>query len=134
MYPLTATHYDPKQKIWSGPQRKDLFNRDLTLGEVIFEVLSKNPQKTIQIHDVTKKKFTCEELLKNSEILSKNLLKFGLQAGDVIGLYASNWSHVTTLMLSSFLCGTPVNALYPGFDKGKHWNKITSSCGIPHFH
>ncbi|XP_061386668.1 luciferin 4-monooxygenase-like [Musca vetustissima] len=117
MYPLTATYYDPEEKIWSGPQRKDLYNKDITLGEVIFDVLSKWPEKTIQIHDVSGEKLTGQQLLDHSRILSKNLMKLGLRKGDVIGLVASNWTHVTTLMLSSFLCGTPVNALYPGFDK-----------------
>lgn len=119
MYPLTATYYDAKEKIWSGPQRKDFYNKDITLAEVIFEVLSKCPDKVIQIHDVTQEKLTAQQLLDHSRVLSKNLLKLGLKKGDVIGLMASNWTHVTTLMLSSFVCGTPVNALYQSFDKGK---------------
>lgn len=118
MYPLTASYYDVDQKIWHGPRRKDLYNSQITLGEVIYEVLSQYPEKIIQIHDVSGEKFTAKELLHNAESLSKNLLRLGLNVGDTIGLYASNWTHVTTIMLASFLCGTPVNALYPGFDKG----------------
>ncbi|XP_073848619.1 uncharacterized protein [Musca autumnalis] len=117
LHPLTATYYDPDQKIWSGPKCKDLYNENITLGEVIYAALSKHPQKIIQIHDVSGVKVTCAELLHNAKVLARNLLKLDLKLGDVIGLYASNWSHTTTLMLASFLCGTPVNALYPGFDK-----------------
>ncbi|XP_061386669.1 uncharacterized protein LOC133321600 [Musca vetustissima] len=117
LHPLAATYYDPEQKIWSGPQRKDLYNNEITLGEVIFEALAKHPQKIIQIHDVSGVKLTCAELLHHAKVLARNLLKLDLKVGDVIGLYASNWTHTTTLMLASFLCGTPVNALYPAFDK-----------------
>ncbi|XP_073848618.1 uncharacterized protein [Musca autumnalis] len=117
MHPLTATYYDAKEKTWSGPRRKDLYNADITLGEVIFEVLQKQPLKFIQIHDVNGGKMTSGELLTNSKILCKHLWNLGLRKGDVIGLFANNWTHVTTLMLASFLAGTPVNALYPGFDK-----------------
>lgn len=119
MYPLTATYYDPEQKLWYGPQRKDLYNPDITLGEVIYDVLSKCPEKIMQIHDVSGEKLTASQLLHNAEVLCKNLIGLGLKVGDTIGLYASNWTHVTTLMLASFFCGTPVNALYAGFDKGK---------------
>ncbi|XP_075166530.1 putative 4-coumarate--CoA ligase 3 [Haematobia irritans] len=114
---LTATFYDADQRIWYGPRREDSYSSDKTLGEVIYDALKRNPKKVIQIHDVTGEKLTCEELLTSAEALSRNLLKLGLKVGDVIGLYAHNWTHVTTVMLASFLCGTPVNALYPGFDK-----------------
>ncbi|XP_013097606.2 uncharacterized protein LOC106080688 [Stomoxys calcitrans] len=117
LHPLTESYYDAEQKIWRGPQRKDIYNAEVTLGEVIYEVLKKNPQKIIHIQDVTGERLTCEQLLNYAEALSRSLLKLGLKSGDVIGLYANNWTHVTTLMLASFLCGTPVNALYPGFDK-----------------
>ncbi|XP_005183357.1 uncharacterized protein LOC101887963 [Musca domestica] len=117
LHPLTATYYDPDRKIWSGPQRKDVYNENITLGEVIYATLSKHPQKIIQIHDVSGVKLTCAELLHKAKALARNLLKLDLKVGDVIVLYASNWTHSTTLMLASFLCGTPVNALCPAFDK-----------------
>ncbi|XP_005183356.1 2-succinylbenzoate--CoA ligase-like [Musca domestica] len=117
MHPLTGTHYDAKEKLWSGPNCKEIYNENITLGEVIYDVLSKQPQKVIQIHDISGEKLTSGELLKCAEALTKHLWSFGLRPGDIIGLFANNWTQVTTLMVSSFLAGTPVNALYPGFDK-----------------
>ena len=123
MFPLTATYYDPQQKIWSGPEKKDLYHESMTLGEVAFVEFSKNPQKIIQINDSTNENLTAAEFLDHVTALSKNFLKLGLKAGDVVGLYSHNFTHTATVMVASYLCGTPVNALYPGFDKGDK-NKI----------
>ncbi|KAM7341861.1 uncharacterized protein ACRADG_009494 [Cochliomyia hominivorax] len=117
MFPLTATYYDPQQKLWSGPKRKDLYNEKITLGEVTFLEYTKNPKKIIQINDATNEKMTAEEFLDHATALAKNFLKMGLKPGDVVGLYSHNFTHTATVMLASYLCGTPVNALYPGFDK-----------------
>ncbi|XP_037810846.1 luciferin 4-monooxygenase-like [Lucilia sericata] len=117
MLPLTATYYDPQQKLWSGPVKKDLYNENITLGEVIFLELSKHPQKLIQINDSTNEEMKAEEFLDHVMALSKNLLKLGLKVGDVVGMYANNATHTATVMVAAYLCGTPVNALYPGFDK-----------------
>lgn len=118
MFPLTATYYDPKEKIWSGPSKKDIYSKEITLGEVAWLELSKNPQKVIQIHDATKEQLTAQEFKDHIWALSKNFLKLGLKVGDVIGLNAHNSTHAATVMVASFLCGTPVSALFPGFDKG----------------
>ncbi|KNC21035.1 hypothetical protein FF38_02010 [Lucilia cuprina] len=117
MFPLTATHYNPQKKLWSGPEKKDLYNENMTLGEVTYLEFVKNPQKVIQINDTTKEQMTAQEFLLHVRALSKNLLKMGLKAGDVVGMYANNATHTATIMMAAYLCGTPVNALYPGFDK-----------------
>ncbi|XP_013097609.2 uncharacterized protein LOC106080690 [Stomoxys calcitrans] len=117
MYPLTASYYDAKQKVWSGPQCKDLYSPNITLGEVICDALAKNPQKIIQIDDATGEKLRCNQLLHYAKALARNLLNLGLKPNDVISLYANNWTHVATLMLACLLCGTPVNSLFPGFDR-----------------
>lgn len=121
MFPLTATYYDAQEKLWSGPQRKDLYNENMTLGEVAFLELSKNPKKVIQINDSTGEQLTSEEFLDHSTTLARNFIKIGLKPGDVVGLYAQNSTHIATVVMASYLCGTPVNALYPGFDKGEEW-------------
>lgn len=119
MFPLTGTVYDSAQKIWSGPERKDLYHENMTLGEATFLGYSKNPEKIIQINDSTNERMTAREFLGHAATLAKNLLKMGVQVGDVVGLYAQNATHTATVMMSAFLCGTPVNAVYFGFDKGK---------------
>ncbi|XP_073811716.1 uncharacterized protein [Musca autumnalis] len=53
MFPLVSTTYDPEQRLWYGPKRKDLHSENMTLGEVICHQLKKQPNKIIQIHDGT---------------------------------------------------------------------------------
>lgn len=118
MFPITATYYDPKEKLWSGPSKKDVYSKEITLGEVAWLELSKNPKKVIQINDGTKEEMTAQEFQDYIWALSKNFLKLGIKVGDVVGFYSHNSTHTATVMVASFLCGTPVNALFPGFDKG----------------
>lgn len=119
MQKYTGTYYDDQEKIWYGPKRKDLYNTDLTVGEIALMQLRLNPKKIIQIMDSTGETLTAEQLSTYALNLSRNLLKLNLRPKDVIGLYAKNTTHVATVMLASFLCGTPVNALFPAFDLGK---------------
>lgn len=118
MLSLMGTYYDPVEKMWQGPHRKDVYNENLTLGEAAIIQLSKNSQKIIQIMDSTGETLTGQELMDFSITLARNLINLNMKPKDVIGLYAQNTTHVATVMLASFLCGTPVNALFPGFDTG----------------
>ncbi|XP_075166531.1 uncharacterized protein LOC142238708 [Haematobia irritans] len=117
MFTLTGTTYNANEKIWSGPVLKDLYNPQMTLGEAIVRQLLKTPRKTIQIMGTSGESLTVEEFLEHSMILAHNLLEAGLKCNDIVGLYAQHSVHVATVMMASFLCGTPVNALFPGFDQ-----------------
>lgn len=118
MEPFTGSYFDSREKIWHGPKRKNLYNSDLTLGEIAFAQLRRSPRKIIQIMDSTGETLTAQELMDYSLNLARNLMALHLKPKDVVGLYAQNTTHVATVMLASFLCGTPVNALFPGFDLG----------------
>ncbi|KAM7342993.1 uncharacterized protein ACRADG_010170 [Cochliomyia hominivorax] len=114
---FVGTDYDPNEKIWYGPKRKDLYNSDLTIGEVALMQLRKDPQKIIQIMDTTGETLKAGELANYAVNVARNLLNLHLKPKDVVGLYAQNTTHVATVMLASFLCGTPVNALFPAFNE-----------------
>ncbi|TMW41679.1 hypothetical protein DOY81_013241, partial [Sarcophaga bullata] len=66
--------------------------------------------------DTTGETLTGQQLMDYSVTLARNLMNLNIKSKDVIGLYAQNSTHVATVMLASFLCGAPVNALFPGFD------------------
>lgn len=117
MLQLTGTIYNAQEKIWSGPVSKNLYSDEMTVGEAIVLQLQKRPEKIIQIVDSTGETQTSQEFLENSLTLAGNILKMGLKPKDIVGLYARNSQHTATVMMASFLCGTPVNALYPDFDK-----------------
>ncbi|XP_075168491.1 uncharacterized protein LOC142240673 [Haematobia irritans] len=117
MIKITGTTYDDEEKIWSGPKTKNLYSTELTVGEAIVNQLLKTPRKVIQIVDSTGETLTAMEFLNHSLALADNILKSGIKCSDVVGLYARHSLHLATVMMASCLCGTPVSALFPGFDK-----------------
>lgn len=43
------TFYDEKTKTWRGPRKNYLFNKHVTIGEVILTELEKDPNKIGQV-------------------------------------------------------------------------------------
>uniref|UniRef100_A0A1I8NYI0 AMP-dependent synthetase/ligase domain-containing protein n=1 Tax=Stomoxys calcitrans TaxID=35570 RepID=A0A1I8NYI0_STOCA len=113
---VVGTTYDEKEKVWSGPIVKDAYDSDMTLGKAIVMQLQKTPQKIIQIWDLTGETLTSQQFLDYSTALAKNMLKMGVTCPDVVGLYAQHSLHVGTMMMASFLCGTPVSGVFHGFE------------------
>ncbi|XP_059225812.1 uncharacterized protein LOC106080676 [Stomoxys calcitrans] len=116
MAKVVGTTYDEEGKVWSGPIVNDLYGSDVTLAKAIVMQLEKTPQKVIQIIDSTGETLTAQQFLDYSTALAKNMLKMGLKCQDVVGLYAQHSLHVATVMMASFLCGTPVSGAFYGFD------------------
>ncbi|XP_037945962.1 4-coumarate--CoA ligase-like 7 [Teleopsis dalmanni] len=117
MQSFTATFYDAEEKIWSGPKRKQFYGSNMTLGEVALLEWSRNPEKIVQIMDSTGEIKTAAELAHESKIIANNLMRLGLDAHDVVGIAANNSTYLTAVVVAAFLCGAPINALYPYFDK-----------------
>ncbi|XP_058976614.1 uncharacterized protein LOC131801702 [Musca domestica] len=114
---LSGTKYDKIEKIWSGPKSKEIYSRDMTVGEAIVLQLRKTPQRVIQILESTGESLTAQEFLDHSMALAKNMLEMGIVAGDIVGGYAKMSLHLGTVMLASFLCGTPVHGVFQSFEK-----------------
>ncbi|XP_075166533.1 uncharacterized protein LOC142238709 [Haematobia irritans] len=115
---LVEASYDPEEKVWSGPIVKDPYGSEMTLGTAIVNQLQKTPQKVIQIMDSNGSEMTAQEFLDNSKALARNILReLEMKCHDVIGLYVQHSEHVATVMMASFLCGTPVSSAFYGFGK-----------------
>uniref|UniRef100_A0A1B0AXC9 AMP-dependent synthetase/ligase domain-containing protein n=1 Tax=Glossina palpalis gambiensis TaxID=67801 RepID=A0A1B0AXC9_9MUSC len=112
-----GTNYDSTNKIWSGPKQKDFYNYEMTLGEAIVEQLHLIPDKVVQIMDSTGEQVKAKDLLMNSKNIVKNFVAMGLMRGDVIGLYASNTTHLSAVILAAWLTGLRTHAAYEGCDK-----------------
>uniref|UniRef100_A0A1I8PPG4 AMP-dependent synthetase/ligase domain-containing protein n=1 Tax=Stomoxys calcitrans TaxID=35570 RepID=A0A1I8PPG4_STOCA len=117
MFTVTGTTYNKMEKVWSGPNLKNLYSDEMTLGEAIVRRLITTPGKVIQIMGTTGESLTALEFLKCSMNVAHNILKMGLNCRDIVGLYAQHSVHEATVMMAAFLCGTPVHALFPGFDQ-----------------
>ncbi|XP_058981381.1 uncharacterized protein LOC131803748 [Musca domestica] len=114
---LGGTVYNAAEKIWCGPKCKEIYSRDMTVGEAIVMQLRRTPQKVIQIIESTGETLTAQEFLNYSMALAKNILEMGVDAGDIVGVYAKHSLHLGTVMLAAFLCGTPVHGVFHGFEK-----------------
>jgi len=44
-----ATSYDPDEKVWSGSSQQSLYNEELTVGQIIFRQLQRQPNRIFQI-------------------------------------------------------------------------------------
>ncbi|XP_061386672.1 gramicidin S synthase 2-like [Musca vetustissima] len=114
---LTASVYNEGEKIWSGPKTKEIYSPEMTVGEVIVMQLRRTPNKIIQILESTGESLTAQEYLNYSMALARNLLDLSIKPGDIVGVYAKHSLHLVTVMLASFLCGTPVHGVFHGFEK-----------------
>lgn len=115
---LSGTAYNEEEKIWSGPRCKETYSREMTVGEAIVLQLRKTPKKVIQILESTGESLTAQDYLDHSMSLARNILDMGVQSGDIVGIYAKHSLHLATVILASFLCGTPIHGVYDKFEKG----------------
>lgn len=90
----------------------------MTIGEAIVNQLQKTPQKIIQIMESTSETLTAQEFLDYSAALARNIVEMGIKPQDIVGLYVQHSLHLGTVMMASFLAGTPVHGIFHGVDKG----------------
>lgn len=61
---------------------------------------------------------TNAEIRLNSIRAAQNLIKLGIQFGDVFGFVAKNTKHLASIAFAALLVGAPINALDSRFKKG----------------
>lgn len=90
--------FDSKTKIWHGPPIKYPYPMNVMLSDLIFENLSKTPNRILQITEKDDLNVTCEDLKINSIRVAQNLSSIGIDVDDVVGLILCQ-SHFTTFLL-----------------------------------
>ncbi|KAH8273180.1 hypothetical protein KR018_011459 [Drosophila ironensis] len=107
-----TTHYDPEQKIWSGSIQQSLYNDELTVGQIIFRQLQRQPQRIFQISHTDNTRLTRWQMLQNACKIGCYLRKQGFQKEtDIVGLMARNSTHVAALGYGCLFNGTPFHAV-----------------------
>lgn len=112
------TSYDKQTQIWSGPERPLPYG-GASLGSVILQKLSENPDKLCQIHDDSGTKLTNGEMKTLSVRATINLTNLGLQQGDVVGFVCKNNKDLVPVVIGCFLGGFPFNPMDPNLDVGE---------------
>lgn len=108
--------YDSKAKVLSGYKIPPFYHPSVSIGQVIYHYLQRDPNKIVQSCYDDGVDLTAGEMSKLASRLAKNLLKEGLEIGNVVGLVAKNTTYATPVLLSCMFIGCPVSTLDPTFD------------------
>ncbi|XP_065372072.1 uncharacterized protein LOC135963971 [Calliphora vicina] len=105
------TTYDAEEKLWRGPQKKRLFNDEMSVGEVALYIMrGKNPEDVMQISDTEGTTMTYGTALTTAIRIAQHFKKMQLTADDVVGIFAPNTLYVTPVAVAAWFNGTPFQA------------------------
>ncbi|KAH8256307.1 hypothetical protein KR032_000399 [Drosophila birchii] len=114
----SATSYDPVQKVWSGSSLQSLYNEDLTVGQIIYRQLQRQPQRIFQISHTDNTRLTRSQMLQNASKVGCYLRDQGFDTEtDMVGLLARNSTHVAALAYGCLFNGTPFHAVNPNLEQ-----------------
>ncbi|XP_062124565.1 long-chain fatty acid transport protein 2-like [Drosophila sulfurigaster albostrigata] len=109
-----TTSYNPELQIWSGASEPSSYSNDLTIGEIIFEQLQKDPERICQISHSEKTTLTRSQLLQNASKVGAYLRQEGLiKETDIVAILARNTTHVASLAYGCMFNGTPFHTVHP---------------------
>ncbi|XP_017113523.1 luciferin 4-monooxygenase [Drosophila elegans] len=113
-----ATIYDQAQKVWSGSRQQSLYNEELTVGQIIFRQLQRQPQRIFQISHTDNTRLTRSQMLQNAAKVGCYLRDRGFKKEtDLVGLLARNSTHVGALAYGCLFNGTPFHAVNPNLEQ-----------------
>lgn len=108
--------FDKETKVLSGIKLPPFFHPSVSIGQVIFHYLQRDPSRIVQSCYDDGVELSAGEMAKLSSRLAKNLLRENLQIGNVVGLAAKNTTYVAPVVLGCMLIGCPISTLDPTFD------------------
>ncbi|XP_062124563.1 uncharacterized protein LOC133837719 isoform X2 [Drosophila sulfurigaster albostrigata] len=109
-----TTSYNSELKIWSGASEPSSYSNDLTIGEIIFEQLQKDPERVCQISHSEKTSLTRSQLLENASKIGAYLRQEGfIKETDIVTILARNTTHVASLAYGCMFNGTPFHTIHP---------------------
>ncbi|XP_051862844.1 probable 4-coumarate--CoA ligase 1 [Drosophila albomicans] len=109
-----TTSYNAEPKIWSGASEPSSYSNDLTIGEIIFEQLQKDPERICQISHSEKTTLTRSQLLENASKVGAYLRQEGfIEETDMVAILARNTTHVASLAFGCMFNGTPFHGVHP---------------------
>lgn len=126
---LTMAKYDASSRIWLGPVEPSIFNPEANLGQVILNLLSRTPDKVVQINADTGYGMSCAEMKRRIIRVALNLGRLGFQKGDMVTLVCTNTDNVVPVYVGCVVMGLAVNPLAPVFNREDlaHMMRMTQS-------
>ncbi|XP_034663434.1 probable 4-coumarate--CoA ligase 3 [Drosophila subobscura] len=113
-----TTKYDDKEHIWSGARQQGFYNEGLTIGQIIFRQLQREPQRIFQISHTDNTRLTRWQMLEHASKMGAYLReqKFTKET-DIVGLMARNTTHVAAVAYGCLFNGTPFHAVNPNLEE-----------------
>lgn len=113
------TTYDPSTKTWSGRPLAPIYHPNVNAGQVLLDVLWRNPQKIGQINDNNGRRLSNQEIAVNTVRVAQHLAELGIRSGDVITVMASNHHHLASVVFAGIVLAAPIHILGINFATGK---------------
>lgn len=115
------TSYDPERLVWSGPRIAPLFDPGRSLGDILFELLDRNPDQVLQIDGDTDQRITRGELKLRAIRIAQNLTLGGGcgEVNDIVTIAALNSGSLASLVVALQFMAVPYNAVFPNFTHGE---------------
>ncbi|XP_017039128.1 4-coumarate--CoA ligase 1-like [Drosophila ficusphila] len=111
------TTYVPKDRIWSGGKRVEMYTDETSVGQIIFNVMKTWPKNVCQINDVDGVTVTFDQAITWAIRMAQIFKKKALKHSDVIGIAARNSTYVMPVAVACLLNGTPFHAVNPVADE-----------------
>ncbi|XP_021701517.1 luciferin 4-monooxygenase [Aedes aegypti] len=100
------SRYDPVERIWYGPIQPPLFNPQISIGQIMFSMLERTPERVTQIDGDTGREMTCEEFRLRAIRIVQNLqANYGLKKGEMVVVACRNCENVFPLVLALLAIG-----------------------------
>nr|XP_029725091.1 luciferin 4-monooxygenase-like [Aedes albopictus] len=126
------TSYDAERRVWSGPRVEPLFDPGRSAGDVVMELLRRDPEKPVLIDADSGQVLTREEVRTRAVRIAQNLsTKFGLggNCDEIVTIAALGSENLIPLTVALQCLAVPYNALYPHYTEAEmvHMMKQTQS-------
>ncbi|XP_069967661.1 uncharacterized protein [Bactrocera oleae] len=109
--------YDADSKEWLGPKFYDFYDRNASVGRILFEQMRRCPHSICQISDIEQTSLTYEEALLQAIRVAEHFLKLNLTQHDIVGVVARNNTHLMAVALACFFNGIALHAVNPNLEE-----------------
>nr|XP_036218948.1 luciferin 4-monooxygenase-like [Bactrocera oleae] len=109
--------YDADSKEWLGPKFYDFYDRNASVGRILFEQMRRCPHSICQISDTEQTSLTYEEALLQAIRVAENFRKLNLTQRDIVGVVARNTTHFMAVALACFFNGSALHAVNPNLEE-----------------
>lgn len=123
------SRYDSANKTWSGQVEPNILNPEANIGQVVLNLLSRTPDKIIQINADSGYEMTCADMKRRIVRVALHLKNLGYRIGDLATLACSNTENLVPVYFACVTLGIAVNPLAPVFkrDDLAHMMRLTQS-------